>query len=67
MISINSVMKIHKNNKYSQFKMGKNMGLIKPSMLESTPANKLICLVSLNCQTLKTRIKYIRKVFEKTS
>lgn len=67
MISINSAMKIHKNNKYSQYKIAKNMGLIKLSMLESIQAKKLIYLASLNYQILKIRIKYMRKVFEKTS
>ena len=67
MISINSVMKIHKNNKYSQFKMARNMDLIKLLMLESIQVKKLIYMVSLNYQTLKIRTKYIRKVFEKTS
>lgn len=67
MISINSAMKIHKNNKYSQFKMVRNMDLIKLSMLESIQAKKLIYLASLNYQILKIRIKYMRKVFEKTS
>ncbi len=67
MISINSAMKIHKNNKYSQFKMARNMDLIKLLMLESIQVKKLIYMVSLNYQTLKIRTKYIRKVFEKTS